>query len=173
MSFADFLCVYEGYQVKAQPIEYPIIEKNRYHLFYKGVINPLNQRETVVCRLRNNQDLVMLKYIRIKLIELVDKNYKSDEEFSSGVVTFPLEKTYYVTKSVPIELEAGKKYLIVIEGRMSETINEGTLEFDLLYKSPEFAVETVEQVEPLEYMDKYAPTKYGILFRERLFVIFS
>jgi len=170
MSFADFLCMYEGYQLKNQQIEYPIVEKNRYHLFYKGVINPLNQRETVVCRLRNNQDLVMLKYIRIKLIELTDKNYKSDEEFKSGVVTFPLEKTYYVTKSVPIELEADKRYLLVIEGRVSETINEGTLEFDLLYRNTEFTLDTVDQVEPLEYMDKYVPTKYGILFRERLFL---
>ena len=124
----------------------------------------------LVCRLRNNQDLVMLKYLRIKLIELTDKNYTSNEEFNTGVVTFPLEKTYYVTKSVPIELEANKRYMVVLEGRVSETINEGTLDFDLLYRNPEFALETVDQVEPLEYMDKYVPTKYGILFRERLFV---
>jgi len=25
-------------------------------------------------------------------------------------------------------------------------------------------------VEPLEYLDKYVPTKYGILFREKLFI---
>ena len=112
----------------------------------------------------------MLKYIRLKIIELNDKTFKSEEDFQTGVVTFPYEKTYYATKSVPIVLEAGKKYQVIIEGRMSETINEGALEFDILFKNPEFTIDLVEQVEPLEYMDKYAPTKYGILFRERLFV---
>ena len=28
----------------------------------------------------------------------------------------------------------------------------------------------VENVEPLEYVDKYNPTKYGIIFKEKLFV---
>jgi len=34
--------MYEGYQVKTQTIDYPIIEKNRYNLFYKGIINVRN-----------------------------------------------------------------------------------------------------------------------------------
>jgi len=112
----------------------------------------------------------MLKYLRLKITELTDKTYKSDEDFQTGVVTFPLEKTYYATKSVPIVLEPKKKYQVILEGRMSETINEGALEFDILFRNPDFTVDVVEQVEPLEYVDKYVPTKYGILFRERLFV---
>lgn len=31
-------------------------------------------------------------------------------------------------------------------------------------------IEQVENLEPVEYTDKYFPTKYGIIFRERLFV---
>ena len=130
----------------------------------------MEQKETIVCRLRNNNDLIMLKYLRLKITELTDKTYKSDEDFQTGVVTFPLEKTYYATKSVPIVLEPKKKYQVILEGRMSETINEGALEFDILFRNPDFTVDVVEQVEPLEYVDKYVPTKYGILFRERLFV---
>ncbi len=126
--------------------------------------------ETIVLRIKNNTDLVMLKYLRFKIIELTDKDYQSDEDFSSGVVVYPLERTFYAVKSVPIVLEAEKKYIVVLEGRASETINEGALEFDLLYRNPSFTLEQVEQVEPLEYSDKYVPTKYGILFRERLFV---
>lgn len=112
----------------------------------------------------------MLRSVRIKLIELTNKEYVSEEDFATGVVTFPLEKAYYTAKSVPITLEPGKRYMIVVEGRMSETVNEGTLDFDILYSDTEFNIETVEQVEPVEYMDKYVPTKYGVLFSERLFV---
>lgn len=31
-------------------------------------------------------------------------------------------------------------------------------------------VENLEHVEPLMYVEKYLPTKYGILFREKLYV---
>ena len=112
----------------------------------------------------------MLRYVRFKIIEVNDKSYVSQENFKTGVVTYPQENTFYVAKSVPVTIQPGKRYMIVIEGITSETINEGTLEFDILFKSPEFNLEQVDQVEPLEYFDKYAPSKYGVLFRERLFV---
>jgi len=53
--------MYEGYQVKGQQIEYPIIEKNRYHLFYKGIINvkipPLSMENNILCSLWNKRKL--------------------------------------------------------------------------------------------------------------------
>jgi len=53
--------MYEGYQVKGQQIEYPIIEKNRYHLFYKGIINvkipPLSMENNNLCSLWNKRKL--------------------------------------------------------------------------------------------------------------------
>ena len=57
-----------------------------------------------------------------------------------------------------------------MEGKIPYVANEGMIEMQILYKIPEFTLETVESLDPVEYMDKYVPTKYGILFRERLFV---
>lgn len=130
----------------------------------------MSQPETVICKIKNPADLAMLRSVRIRLIELTGKTYKSDEDFSTGVVTFPLEQTFYTLKAVPIPLQAQTKYMIVVEGRMTDTVNEGTMEMEILFRGSDFTLETVEQVEPLEYMDKYIPTKYGVLFRERLFV---
>jgi hypothetical protein len=44
------------------------------------------------------------------------------------------------------------------------------IDVEVLYKNPDFAAEICEHVEPLKYIDKYQPYKYGILFRERIFV---
>jgi hypothetical protein len=32
------------------------------------------------------------------------------------------------------------------------------------------ALEEIQQVEPFEYTDKYVPWKYGIIFKEKIFV---
>lgn len=78
MSMADFLCTYEGYHVKNQPIEYPVIEKNRYHLFYKGIINvniPTNvnnnnlnrvQIKTSILSAESKMQLMQLCYVRLE-----------------------------------------------------------------------------------------------------------
>lgn len=39
----------------------------------------------------------------------------------------------------------------------------------MLTNKDNFALEEVQQVEPLEYSDKYAPTKYGIIFKEKVY----
>ncbi len=33
-----------------------------------------------------------------------------------------------------------------------------------------FNLEEIQHVEPLEYQDKYFPTKYGIIFKEKVYV---
>ena len=44
------------------------------------------------------------------------------------------------------------------------------MELELIYRNQNFQIDIIENLEPLEYVDKYQPTKYGFLFRERLFV---
>lgn len=39
---------------------------------------------------------------------------------------------------------------------------------DFLYND-ELSITQLESTEPLKYMDKYTPTKYGIIFRERVY----
>lgn len=46
---------------------------------------------------------------------------------------------------------------------------EGVLKVQLLSKQ-ELKVTNLEITEPTEYLDKYLPYKYGVIFRERLFV---
>jgi len=40
----------------------------------------------------------------------------------------------------------------------------------MLSSIPGLNLEEVQHVEPLEYQDKYQPWKYGIIFKEKVFV---
>lgn len=40
---------------------------------------------------------------------------------------------------------------------------------EVLTNRDNFALEEQLQVEPLEYSDKYAPSKYGIIFKEKVY----
>jgi hypothetical protein len=55
----------------------------------------------------------MLRYLRLKLVEMVDKNYKCPEDFSTGVIEYPLESSYTITGLVKVQVEAGKKYMVL------------------------------------------------------------
>lgn len=123
----------------------------------------------ILCKVSGN-DQSLLRYLRLKLVELKDKHYANDEEFNTGVVDAADEKSYILTSLVKIHLDAGKRYLIMIEGTTPYVCADGSFDFNILYRDPVFDIQNVELIDPLEYMDRYAPTKYGIIFRERLFV---
>ncbi len=106
----------------------------------------------------------------MKLIEINDKSYECEENFQSGVIRYPSEKSYVLTELVRVNQEINKKYLLLIEGKLPYVAQEGTLEMNILSKKPEIQLEPVENLDPQEFYDKYVPTKYGIIFRERLFV---
>jgi hypothetical protein len=40
----------------------------------------------------------------------------------------------------------------------------------MISNRPDLNLEEIQHVEPFEYTDKYAPSKYGIIFKEKLFV---
>ena len=62
------------------------------------------------------------------------------------------------------------KYNLLMEGITPYNIAEGHLEVEFITKSADVTFDLVENVEPVEYVDKYNPTKYGIIFKEKLFV---
>lgn len=62
---------------------------------------------------------------------------------------------------------------LIIEGKIPYIANEGSIEVNIVSRKADLVVEQIENLEPVEYTDKYVPTKYGIIFRERLFVRFT
>ena len=50
-----------------------------------------------------------------------------------------------------------------------ENIPDGTLELQILAKEEGLSIEQSEQVEPVKFIEKYVPNKYGIICKERIF----
>lgn len=75
-------------------------------------------------------------------------------------------------ENMVLQPNGGKGYSLIIEGVPPYTTQpEGNqLQVEVITNRAEFALEEVQQVEPFEYVDKYAPSKYGIIFKEKIFV---
>jgi hypothetical protein len=61
-------------------------------------------------------------------------------------------------------------YIIVIEGVMPYNTNEGQLVIDMATNQEGMDLVEIQSCEPLEYTDKYVPSKYGIIFKEKIIV---
>ena len=59
---------------------------------------------------------------------------------------------------------------MILEGVMPYNSNEGQVVIDTLCNKEEFALTEVIQCEPLEYVDNYVPSKYGIIFKEKVVI---
>lgn len=64
----------------------------------------------------------------------------------------------------------GAGYSLLVEGVPPYNTNEGQLIIDTYSNSEAFALHEVMQCEPLEYTDAYVPTKYGVIFREKVLI---
>ena len=61
-------------------------------------------------------------------------------------------------------------YVFIIEGNMPYNTKEGTLEIDVNTNQEAFEFTEIVGCEPVEYSDKYVPSKYGIIFKEKVFI---
>jgi hypothetical protein len=58
---------------------------------------------------------------------------------------------------------------LVLESCPFENIPDGSCEIIALIKNESLNFDNLELVEPLRFIDKYRPNKYGLIFRERIF----
>lgn len=94
---------------------------------------------------------------------------KSAPYLSEGIIQNKNEQIFEVLESNIITLNKEVNYILILESKPTVGLAEGNIEFEFLSKS-QINIEQLEMVEPQEYTDKYNANKYGILFRERLFV---
>ena len=75
-----------------------------------------------------------------------------------------------VTQKMTFQPNEGAGYVVLVEGMMPFNVSEGTLSLDLFSNREALALEQVEQLDPLEYSDRFVPNKYGIVFKEKIYV---
>lgn len=64
----------------------------------------------------------------------------------------------------------GHGYYLIVEGVMPYNTADGQLIIDTLCNKDSFALTEVVSCEPQEYVDSYVPTKYGIIFKEKIVI---
>lgn len=143
------------------------MEKGKFHLFAKYDFQVAEADTVVHVKVDIPADKYLLKYMRLRLIDKneTSKRYCSQTE---GQRIFNVMKL----ENLVLQPNGGKGYTLIIEGVPPYNTNpEGNqLQVEVISNRADFALEESQQVEPFEYVDKYAPSKYGIVFKEKLFV---
>jgi hypothetical protein len=105
-------------------------------------------------------DKYLLDYMRIKIVD------KSADLHQAGA-PITLHSTYIENMSLP-QNDVG--YCFIIEGNMPYNTNEGQLTIDVNTNQETFDFTEAVGCEPVEYSDKYVPSKYGIIFKEKIYI---
>lgn len=111
-------------------------------------------------------DKYLLDYMRVRIID----RSKTSEESSmteTGKIT-TINKMAFT--NLILKPNDGAGYYLAIEGVMPYNTADGPLNIDTLCNKEGFELKDVTQCEPLEYEDQYVPTKYGIIFKEKIII---
>jgi len=170
MTLSDYLTKYESYRSKIIPVDYSAVEKEKYHVFFRGLVKEMDSKDSIVCKLKAQGDFVFPQFLRFKLIEVQGKGEFDQSDPMNGIHHNARETSSTLIEATRFTLESRKKYIIIVEGKIPYTIPDGTFELEFLYRNNDFTLDPIDSLEPVEYIDKYIPTKYGIIFRERVFI---
>lgn len=64
MSMSDYLTKYENFSTKSMVCEYPAVEKERYHVFFKYKISCTENDAKVIIKIKNASEHYILRYLR-------------------------------------------------------------------------------------------------------------
>ena len=95
-------------------------------------------------------------------IHIVDKS-------CAGELLTEGRKTYNRKETGLITYQPGE-YTLLIEGCMPYATTDGQMQLEALTDCETFELAEVQLCEPVEYSDAYAPSKYGIIFKEKVVV---
>ncbi|CAD8164435.1 unnamed protein product [Paramecium pentaurelia] len=169
-SVFDYLIDYENYQKQSFQIDYPSCEANKYYVYFrfKVFLNSNKDNGSFVYRLKSTTDNQLLKFLKVKLCEIPPPDNNLMLTTIEGVHKNLFESESIINGTQRMMLRSQTTYYFILEGTPQYNTQEGTFELDFLINQ-EFTFTQLENVEPARYYDKYVPTKYGTIFRERIF----
>ena len=156
----EYLQAQKGFQNKQYTCDFLPLQKGKNHIFAKYDFKITSPDTRINLRLNCPSDKYLLDYMRVKV---VDKSADLHQKKSP----LTLHASYVENMSLPAN-EAG--YVFIIEGNMPYNTKEGTLEIDVNTNQEAFEFTEIVGCEPVEYSDKYTPSKYGIIFKEKVFI---
>jgi len=87
----------------------------------------------------------------------------------AGALLAENQRTFF-TKDTGIQKMEPGDYTLLVEGAMPYPTTEGQLQIEALTDCESFELQEIQLCEPQEFSDSYQPSKYGIIFKEKIFV---
>ena len=169
MSIVDYLVNNENWKQKTQVVEYNPIEKNKKIILAK-ILQDADMTTDLLVKLEPQGDHQIFKFMSYKLIDIEkDATTLNPIENDEGIFSFDTVTSWSSKDLFKVRLNPNKKKLFIIECCPNYNTGEGSFKIEFLSKS-DFDLKQFELTETMEYIDKYHPNKYGLVFRERLFV---
>lgn len=169
MSIVDYLVNCEKWIQKSQVVEYNPMEKNKQIVLTK-ILQDAELTTDLLVKVIPQGDNQIIKFISYKVVDVDnDTTALYPIENEEGLFNFDSVTSWSSKNLFKVRLTPEKKKLFVIECAPNYNTSEGSFKIEFQSKS-EFNLKQFELTETMEYIDKYNPNKYGLVFRERLFV---
>lgn len=131
--------------------------KGRFHQFGRYDFSVPEGSLRLNLKLDVSNDKYLLDYMRMHVVN------------KGSVLQTEDARTYY-TKETGLQTYGPGDYSLLIEGTMPYNTTEGQLQIEAFSDSESFELTEIQLCEPIEFTDAYVPSKYGIIFKEKIFV---
>ena len=148
------------YVSKQYTCDFVPLQKGKNHMFGKWEFKPASEETKMNLRISCPTDKYLQDYIRLKII---DKGKMLHQEAPPQT----LHSCNLDNLSLPASEEG---YIFMIEGCMPYNTAEGQIQIDLNTNQENLEFQEIIGCEPVEYTDAYTPSKYGIIFKEKIFI---
>lgn len=159
VSKQDYLISQKSYHTKNYEVAFAPLQQGKPHLFAKYDFKPAEDTKMNI-KVNCPNDKYLLDYMRIKIVDKAHSVTQASNHFTYN--TMCIENL-----TLPVT-EVG--YSLVIEGVMPYNTTEGQLTIEVQSNQEAFGLEEITGCEPVEYTEAYKPWKYGIIFKEKLFM---
>ena len=110
-------------------------------------------------------DRYLINFMRLRIVDK-SNDTEADRTEANKVVCL----NSLTLRNLKLPHNGPQGYSLIVEGVMPYNTSEGQVVIDTLSNKEQFALHEVVHCEPVEYVDKYAPTKYGIIFQEKIII---
>jgi hypothetical protein len=160
VSHQEYLTSQLEYTSKQYTVDFTPLAKEKNHIFAKYELKVVNHDTRINLHINCPNDKYLLDYLRIKI---VDKT-STDKE---GKIPYVMHTNYLENLTLA---KSDEPYVILIEGCMPYNTTEGQLVVDMNTNQESLELQEIIGCEPVEYTDKYIPSKYGIIFKEKVLI---
>jgi len=166
-SKVEYLQEQKAFHLKQVTTDYLPLQAGKHQLLGKYEFNITEDDTILHVKVDAPADRYLLDYMRLKIIDRspAGASVKDNTETEKVVVINQMN-----LNDLKLKANGGHGYTLAVEGVLPYNTTEGQLVIDTLCNKEAFALQEIVQCEPLEYVDAYVPTKYGIIFKEKVVI---